>query len=106
MSSNTSIGPITNSAGAQVTQDREKAEIFNDFCHSVYTQDDGLSPAFNPHTNKIISTPVFSVDDVRRVLTESKNSFTCGPDGCPTIFLTKFPELSLPLCNVFNMSMA
>ena len=66
MSSNTSIGPITNSAGAQVTQDREKAEIFNDFFHSVYTQDDGLSPAFNPRTNKIISTPVFSVDDVRR----------------------------------------
>ena len=65
-----------------------------------------LSPAFNPRTNKIISTPVFSVDDVRRVLTESKNSFTCGPDGCPPIFLKKFPELSLPLCNLFNMSIA
>ena len=75
MSSNTSVGPITNSAGAQVTQDREKAEIFNDFFHSIYTQDDGLSLAFNSRIKKIISTPVFSVGNVMRVLTESKNSY-------------------------------
>ena len=99
------IGPINNSCGHQVTDDSDKAEAFNDFFHSVYTHDDGTFPVFNKRTESIMPTPVLSVDEVRRVLMESKSSYACGPDGSPPIFLKKFTELCSPLCILFNMSL-
>ena len=98
------IGPINNSCGHQVTDDSDKAEAFNDFFHSVYKHDDGTIPIFNKRTESIMPTPVLFVDEVRRVLMESKSSYACGPDGSQPIFLKKFPELCSPLCILFNMS--
>jgi hypothetical protein len=51
-----------------------------------------------------MTTPSFSPSEVRKALIDSKNSSSCGPDGCSSLFLKKFPELCLPLCDLFNMS--
>jgi hypothetical protein len=51
-----------------------------------------------------MSLPVFSSDEVRHALLSSKNSSSCGPDGCPAKLLKLFPELCVPLTNIFNMS--
>ena len=48
--------------------------------------------------------PLFTVADVKRALTVTKSSTSCGPDGVPLLFLKMFPELSEPLCNLYSMS--
>jgi len=51
-----------------------------------------------------METPVFSPDEVRTALKETKSSNACGPDGCPSILLKLFHELCVLLCTIFNMS--
>ena len=101
----TSIGPIKDTNGLLVENDLDKAELFNDFFHSVYISDDDNAPPFENRTNVIMPTPTFTRADVKRALSESKNSSSCGPDGCPPLLLKKFPELCEPLCDIFNMSL-
>jgi hypothetical protein len=49
--------------------------------------------------------PVFSPNEVRATIHALKNSNACGPDGCSNKFLKLFPELCIPLADIFNMSM-
>ena len=49
--------------------------------------------------------PLFAPEEVRAVLQEAKKSSAYGSNGCPSKFLKYFPELSAPLCHLFNMSM-
>ena len=101
----TSIGPMKDTNGLLVENDLDKAELFNNFFHSVYISDDDNAPPFENRTNVIMPTPTFTRTDVKRALSESKNSSSCGPDGCPPLLLKKFPELCEPLCDIFNMSL-
>ena len=50
-------------------------------------------------------TPIISVTDIRKSLTASSTSISCGPDGIPPLLLKKFSELCSPLCDLFNMSL-
>ena len=99
-----SIGPLKNADGNLIAGDLNKAELFNNFSHSVYTNDDSISPHFNKRTDKLMPIPTFTVNEIRTAIAKIKNSTSCGPDGCPPIFFKKFPELCVPLCDLFNMS--
>ena len=104
MSPKHSLGPLKGQNDEIINNDLEKANLLNDYFHSVYIPDDGTFPPFPSRTNINLPTPVFSVTDVRKSLLSSSSSISCGPDGVPPILLKKFPELSLPLCDLFNMS--
>jgi len=88
-----------------VVSDTDKAEAFNKFVHSVFTVDNNVVPEFARRTDANMDMPLFVPEEVRAVLLETKNSSACGPDGCPSKFLKLFPELCIPLCSLFNMSM-
>jgi hypothetical protein len=62
-------------------------------------------PSFDPRTAAVMDLPVFIPEKVRAALIESKNSNSCGPDGCPSMILKHYPELCIPLSTIFNMSM-
>ena len=95
----TSIGPIKDTNGLLVENDLVKAELFNNFFHSVYVSNDDNA------THVIMPTPTFIGADVKKALSESKNSPSCGPDGYPPLLLKKFPELYELMCDIFNMSL-
>ena len=52
-----------------------------------------------------MSLPSFTSGEVRLALLEIKKSNACGSDGCPSLLLSMFPELCLPLAKLFNMSL-
>ena len=103
MSSLTSIDPKKDTNGLFVENDLNKAELVNNFFHSVYISNNDNAPPFDNRTNVIMPTPTFTKADVKKALSESKNSSLCGPDGCPPLFLKKYPELCEPLSDIFNM---
>ena len=90
------IGPIKRPYGTTTINDTERADLFNNFFHSVFIPDDCNSPLFRPRTDKAMPTPIFSVTDIRKSLTASSTSTSCGPDGIPLIILKKFPNCVLP----------
>jgi hypothetical protein len=106
MKPNTRTGPLCDNLGTSITCDLDKAEAFNNFFHSVFTVDNNIMPDFAQRTAVNMDMTPFVPDEVRTVLKEASNSSACGPDGCPSKFLKKFPELCVPLCNLFNMSMS
>ena len=95
MSPKHSLGPLKGQNDEIINNDLEKANLLNDYFHSVYIPDDGTFPLFPSRTNINLPTPVFSVTDVRKSLLSSSSSISCGPDGVPPILLKKFPELTL-----------
>ena len=66
----------------------DKANAFNSFFHSVFSADDHVSPDFPLRTNVTMALPSFTSNEVRAVLLEAKKSRACGPNGCPSLFLT------------------
>ncbi len=101
----TQLGPLRDPYGSPIITDFDKAEAFNKFFHSVFTIDDNNSPKFERRTAVDMDMPVFTTEEVKAVLLESKTISSCGPDGCPSKFLRLFPEMCVPLSNLFNMSM-
>ena len=99
-----SIGTIKDTNGLLVENDLDKAELFNNFFPSVYISDDDNAPPFDNRTNFIMPSPTFTRADVKKALSESKNSPSCVPDECPPLLLKKFHELCEPLCDIFKMS--
>ena len=75
------------------------------YFHSVFTADDDNCPAFASRTTANMNLPLFKPDDIRAALLASKSSSSYGLDGCPTKILKLFPELSLPLTDIFNTSL-
>ena len=62
----TSISPIKDTNGLLVENDLDKAELFNNFFHSVYISDDDNAPPFDNRTNVIMPTPTFTIVDVKK----------------------------------------
>ncbi len=101
----TQIAHLRDPNGQPIVLDRDKATAFNAFFHSVFTIDNNELPEFARRTDLNMSLPIFSPADVRKALLAFKNSSSCGPDGCSIKFLKLFPELCLPLSEIFNMSL-
>ena len=59
----TGIGPLKNSTGALITDEREMAETLNNFFASVFTKEDTTNlPVRGPETNVEIENVVFAND--------------------------------------------
>ena len=89
----TQLGHIRTADGCLFSNDREKAEAFNNYFHSVFTADDDNCPAFASRITANMNLPLFKPDEIRAALLASKSSSSCGPDGCPYKILKLFPEL-------------
>ena len=105
MHSSYRIGLFKRPDGITTINDTERADLFNTFFHIVFFPDDGNSPPFRPRTDKAMPTPIFSVTDIRKSLSASNSSISCGPDGVTPLLLKKCPELCSTLCDLFNMSL-
>ena len=103
--SNKQSYPILDVHKDSFSNDVDEANALNSFFHSVYSPDNNILPDFPSRTNANKSLPSFTSGEVRLALLEVKKSNACGPDGCPSLFLSMFPELFLPLANLFNMSL-
>ena len=80
------MGPLKRPDGKTAINDTERADLFNNFFHSIFVPDDGNTPSFRPRTDKAMPTSIFSVTDIRKSLTASSTSISCGPDGIPLYF--------------------
>jgi len=74
-----------------VTDDKAKAELFNEYFASVGTVDNGVRPVCTDFVNctKSLDTVEFSKLDIAIVMLKLKTSLSSGPDGLPPILFNK-----------------
>ncbi|XP_055590807.1 uncharacterized protein LOC129742888 [Uranotaenia lowii] len=90
---------------------KESADLFADFFSSVYSP---VTPDCNnvyfdtlPSYDIILPQPVFSEQEVLKVLNSLDPSKGSGPDGIPTSLVVKIAaSLVTPLCMIFNRSIS
>lgn len=84
--------------------DNVKANIFNEYFASVFTEDDGSTPV----TENLIESDVrisFDIAAVNKALKKLKSTFSIGPDGlCAYFFKNLSDVLILPLQTIFEVS--
>ena len=81
------------------------AQVFNKYFASVYTIDNEETPPFASMTNSELSSIMFSVLTVRKVLTRHKPTINMGSNRIPNILLKKLSLLlSGPLSYLFERS--
>ena len=109
MSNGRGIGTIIDASGSPVTNDMEKANLFNNYFGSVCTTDNGDIPA----VNKIVPDNValddidFNRNAVLRALKKIKPNESSGPDNLPPVFFRKLSNvLAEPLSILFSSFMS
>jgi len=85
------IGALLDNDGNIVTDDKTKAELFNEYFASVGAADDGVRPVCTDSINctESLDTITFSVLDVAIVMIKIKTSLSSGPDGLLPILFKK-----------------
>ena len=98
--------PSLNQNGICVTDDRTKANLFNDFFCSVFTKDDGKIPSLPPASNVEVTDILFDVTDVFDLLQSQSTKLSCGPDNIPHIIYHKLAAvLACPLYLLYKESL-
>ena len=102
-----SIGPLKVN-GKKIEDDKEMAEVLNNFFGSVFTEED-LSEI--PTQEKLkpdlpsLDDFLFSENDVKNKLKKLKKQSAPGPDGItPNVLIELSDVLCVPLAMIFNMS--
>ena len=100
------VGPLLREDGTLAVEDKEKAQILNDFFASVFTVDNGNMPDFPDRSDgSNIENVVFTQAKVHDSLKSLPNKLSRTPDGLPALLLKKLAfGLSEPLCSLFNVS--
>ena len=106
---NSTIGPLVSSEGETTTDEREMADILNNYFASVFTVEDNASeqPATPQQT---VAAHLFSIDisenDVIGVINKLKICKSPGPDKIYPRILKEVKEIICkPLCIIFNLSL-
>lgn len=95
-----------------ITDDREKADLLNNFFASQSTLDDKNCPSLENIENPVlnyctIESIQISVSDVKDLLKLIDTSKATGPDSIsPKILKEAYNELAYPLSKIFNLSLA
>ena len=102
------IGPLLSAEGEIVTDERETADILNDYFASVFTVEEDRGEA-TPY-QMTVAAQLFLVDiteeDVMRVIDKLKICKSPGPDKIYPRILKEVKEaISKPLCAIFNLSL-
>ena len=111
LKSGNGIGVLENSDGSNVTNDRDKANLLNNYFASVCKGQDHSEPSvrLDKITNSNIDNVVFDIHGilVAAKKIKSKSKTTPDPDGYPVILLTKLINvLCEPLSLIFNSFMS
>jgi hypothetical protein len=94
-----------NSEDKLITDTLDKANIFNQYFASVFTQDNGHIPHCKAKQSSSLSDVEFSPLRVYKALKSFKPKCSFGPDGLPSILLHNTAEvISHPLSFIFDAS--
>ena len=79
--SNNGIGPLKNSTGSLITEEKEMAETLNNFFASVFTKEDKTNiPVRELETEETLVNIVFTRDKIREKIKNLKPNSAPGPD--------------------------
>jgi len=102
---NTALPSIEKSDGSIAVTDSGKASEFSKYFSSVFVEDNGVLPEFNPNCTDSLDNFTCSVRDVVKVILKLKGNSSPGPDGITSGFLKNVLALiANPLCKVFQKS--
>lgn len=91
-------------------EEKQQAEAFNVFFHSVYAPDNGITHDYRPDNNgrnEALNAPVITEAGVLSLLLKLDDKKSSGPDGIPNCFLKRYAEpVSKYLCLLYNKSVS
>nr|VZI12578.1 unnamed protein product [Spirometra erinaceieuropaei] len=111
------IACLNDSLGNLLVEGPQKVQLLSEFVQSVFTEESSEDDQqFEMDRNSrelqirqdtaVIETVAFSVEEVRRVLSQIKPDKYPGPDGIPDLILKELSkELAKPLSTLFELSM-
>ncbi|KAL8601399.1 hypothetical protein ACOMHN_042403 [Nucella lapillus] len=102
------IGDLKKEDGSKTTSDQEKAELLNDFFHSMFThEDDGPLPdPLTAEYSMILEDFEISEEKVLNLLQTLKTHKATGPDGINPLVLSKAADtLAHPVTILFRKSL-
>ena len=98
---------MKNNCGNNVTDDRSKANILNNFFSSVFTKETGELPPFDVQVDNDICDVTVNVQKVRELLKSVNTSKSTGPDEIHLCFLKELADhLAYPITLLFNNSLS
>ena len=106
LSAKTGIAPLFNPVGNLISSDCDKANLLNDYFHSVFTKDNGNLPVFpmrlrDPSPSKC--DIAISPDIILKILSKLKVNSAAGPDGLPPMLYRETKKaLIFPLSIMFR----
>ena len=91
LSSSSGIAPLKSTDGLIHTVDSEKANLLNEYFHSVFTVDNGTLPIFPNRVNSPNNIEDISIDPtmLANIIKNLKSNSAAGPDHLPPIFFKK-----------------
>ena len=98
------IGVLIDDCGKAITENIQKAKVFNSYFASVGSIDNGHTPVCQDvQLNTILEDINFSQSDVIRAISKLKSRSSSGPDNIPPDFYKHLKHcLSGPLALIFN----
>ena len=101
------LGPLHDKNGNFIFDDKAKAELLNQYFHSVFISDNGILPQF-PSRFKTQNLPnlndiTFDTPDIIKILNKLKTNSAAGPDDLPPIFYNKTAKnIAYPIKQLFR----
>ena len=100
------IGALVDDGGNAVTNDDEKATLFNEYFGSVGVVDDGVIPVCNfmPSDDDCVLEMVeFNAQNVLAAMNRLKSNLSRGPDSLPSLLFKRLRHcLAAPLALMFS----
>ena len=102
------IGVLNDERGNILTDDQDKAELFNRYFASVGVVDDGKIPSCNqPYCEATIDTVEFDERSIVLAINKLKPNLSSGPDGLPPLLFKRIKSsLARPLALLFTQLMS
>ena len=101
------IPPLLNENNIEISDDLNKAELFNAYFASVFTVDDGNLPDFTRNAIGNLDTIPLSVNEVLSTLKNLPNKLSRTPDCLPAYLLRRIATgIAYPIYLIFKKSIA